>query len=86
MHRRALLAALSVGPLPVYGQAPSAEAFLRELYAPYLTGANQGQNYWDLERFFTPDLARLMDAEARDAQRRNEVPRLLLMMGTCLLW
>jgi hypothetical protein len=77
VHRRALLAALCVTlPLRVHGQAPSAEAFLRDLYAPYLTGANQGQNYWDLERYFAPDLARLMDAEARDAQRRNEVPRL----------
>jgi len=75
--RRILLAAFCVTvPLQVHSQAPSAEAFLRELYAPYLTGANQGQNYWDLERFFAPDLARLMDAEARDAQRRNEVPRL----------
>jgi hypothetical protein len=77
VHRRALLAALGVTvPFQVRGQTPSAEAFLRDLYAPYLTGANQGQNYWDLERYFAPDLARLMDAEARDAQRRNEVPRL----------
>ncbi len=77
MHRRALLAALCVIPALAHGQPPpSAEAFLRDLYAPYLTGANKGQNYGDLERFFAPDLARLMDAEARDAQRRNEVPRL----------
>lgn len=77
MLRRALLVALCVtAPLRVHGQIPSAEAFLRELYAPYLAGANRGQDYWDLERYFTPDLARLMDAEARDAQRRNEVPRL----------
>jgi hypothetical protein len=77
VHRRALLAALCVTlPPQVHGQAASAEAFLRDLYAPYLTGANQGRNYWDLDRYFAPDLARLMDAEARDAQRRNEVPRL----------
>ncbi len=78
MHRRALLAALCVTvPFPLHSQTPtSAEAFLRDLYAPYLTGANQGQNYWNLERYFASDLARLMDAEARDAQRRNEVPRL----------
>lgn len=77
MHRRTLLAVLCVTVSPrVHGQTPSAEAFLRDLYAPYLAGANQGRNYWDLERWFAPDLACLMDAEARDAQSRNEVPRL----------
>ena len=77
LRRRALLATLCVAlPLQAYAQTPSAEAFLRDLYAPYLTGANQGQNYWDLGRYFAPDLARLMNDEARDARRRNEVPRL----------
>lgn len=77
MVRRAFLIALCVTePLRVHSQTPSAEAFLRDLYAPYLAGANRGRDYWDLERYFTPDLARLMDAEARDAQSRNEVPRL----------
>lgn len=78
MRRRALLAALCVTvPFPLHSQTPpSAEAFLRDVYAPYLTGANQGQNYWDLDRYFASDLARLIDAEGRDAKRRNEPPRL----------
>lgn len=77
MRRRAvLLLALCLAPLQARGQAPSPEAFVRDLYAPYLTGNTQGQPFEQFDRFFAPDLARIMAADADAAQKRNELPAL----------
>ena len=76
MLRRTFIAALCVAPIRARAQAQSPEAFLRGIYAPYLAGANQGQDFQQFERYFAPDLARIMAADAAEAQKRNEVPKL----------
>lgn len=57
-------------------QLPSAQAFLEAIYKPYLDRNYPGQNYDEPGRFFAPDLARSMKADAAAAARRREVPLL----------
>jgi len=52
------------------------EAFLRGIYTPYPNQDFKGQPFWQVDRFFTPDLARAMEADMREAKRRGEVPKL----------
>ena len=61
--------------------APSApaltpEAFLRGIYTPYPNQDFKGQPFWQVDRFFTPDLARVIEADMKEAKRRGEAPRL----------
>ena len=76
VRRRLLLAALCALPLAAQGQGSTPDAFLHEIYDPYLKGGFQGQPYWQVSRFFVPELARTIDADMRDAKRRGEVPKL----------
>lgn len=57
-------------------QAATAQAFVENLYRPYLAKGFQGQPYGDTTRFFVPALAQAMDRDNRNAKRRNEVPTL----------
>lgn len=86
-RRRLILAALGALPLlPTSGrgQAQSQpaketvtpEAFLRGIYTPYPNHDFKGQPYWQVDRFFAPDLARTIEADMREAKRRGEVPKL----------
>ncbi|MGQ0585049.1 MAG: DUF3828 domain-containing protein [Reyranella sp.] len=65
-----------VAPSQVGAQQPSAQAFLEAIYKPYLNRNYAGQNYDEPGRFFAPDLARAMKADATAAARRREVPLL----------
>ena len=55
---------------------PTPEAFLRGIYTPYPNHDFKGQPFWQVDRFFTPELARAIEADMREAKRRGEVPRL----------
>jgi hypothetical protein len=68
-----LLAALSA--TDAMAQA-TAQAFVENLYRPYLNKSFQGQPYSDTARFFVPALAQAMDRDNREAKRRKEVPTL----------
>ncbi|MFI4998590.1 MAG: hypothetical protein ACHQK9_01820 [Reyranellales bacterium] len=77
MLRRAAVAALLC--IPSFGaqaQQPSAQAFLEDLYRPYLQKNYKGQPYTEAARFFVPDLARAMDRDMAGAKRRGEPPTL----------
>ena len=76
VRRRLLLGALCALPLAAQGQGSTPDAFLHEIYDPYLKEGFQGQPYWQVSRFFVPELARIMEADMRDAKRRGEVPKL----------
>ena len=54
----------------------TAQAFVDNLYRPYLKAGFPGQPYDDAARFFVPALAQAMDRDTREAKRRNEVPTL----------
>jgi hypothetical protein len=81
LSRRLTLAALGALPLTARAQTQSPQpqtpqTFLQSIYEPYLTAGFKGQPYWQLDRFFTPALARIIDADMREAKRRVEVPKL----------
>lgn len=69
-----LVAALSSPDAPA--QAATAQAFIENLYRPYLAKGFQGQPYDQTSRFFVPALAQAMDSDYRKARSRNEVPTL----------
>ena len=83
-RRLILLVALGALPAQALAQAQSEppkdtvtpEAFLRGIYTPYPNQDFKGQPFWQVDRFFTPDLARAIEADMREAKRRGEVPRL----------
>jgi len=54
----------------------TAQAFVENLYRPYLDKNFQGQPYGDAARFFAPALAQAMERDNREAKRRNQVPSL----------
>jgi hypothetical protein len=76
LRRRAIVAALSALPFEARSQALSPQAFLQSIYDPYLKAGFKGQPYWQVDRFFVPALARVIDADMREAKRRVEVPKL----------
>ena len=49
---------------------------MHAIYDPYLQDGFKGQPYWQVSRFFAPDLARTIEADMREAKRRGEVPKL----------
>ena len=68
--RRLILAAIGALPAQAWAQAQSQgpketltpEAFLRGIYTPYPDHEFKGQPFWQVDRFFAPDLARVIDA------------------------
>ena len=86
--RRLILAAFGVLPAQAWAQGQgqpqseppkdtvTPEAFLRGIYTPYPNQDFKGQPFWQVDRFFAPDLARAIEADMREAKRRGEVPRL----------
>jgi hypothetical protein len=69
-------AGAAAAPRLALAQQSSAQAFLKAIYKPYLDKNYPGQNYDEPDRFFAPDLARAMKADATAAARRREVPLL----------
>jgi hypothetical protein len=76
LSRRLAIAALGALPLAARAQTQSPQTFLQSIYEPYLKAGFKGQPYWQLDRFFAPPLARVIDADMREAKRRVEVPKL----------
>ena len=76
LERRLFLAVVCTLPTSAFAQVQSAEGFLQSLYDPYLKDGFKGQPYWQVDRYFTPDLARAIEADMREAKRRGEVPAL----------
>lgn len=85
MPRRRLVLALpllGLHALPLAAQTQpqaqvlTAQGFLQSIYAPYLKDGFKGQPYWQVDRYFAPDLARAIEADMREAKRRGEVPTL----------
>ena len=76
LRRRWLALAFATLPIAAYGQTSTPDSFLRSIYDPYLDAGFKGQPYWQTSRFFAPELARVIDADMRDAKRRGEVPKL----------
>ena len=81
LERRLLLGAaalvvLRALPLAAQTQAQSPENFLDSIYRPYLKDDFKGQPYWQVDRYFAPELARAIEADMREAKRRGEVPTL----------
>ena len=86
--RRLILAILGALPAQAWAQAQgqeqseppketvTPEAFLRGIYTPYPNQDFKGQPFWQVDRFFAPDLARAIEADMREAKRRGEVPKL----------
>ena len=76
--RRLVLAGLvaAMAVTDASAQAATAQAFVENLYRPYLAKGFQGQPYDDTARFFVPALAQAIDRDNREAKRRNEVPTL----------
>jgi len=86
--RRLILAILGALPAQAWAQAQAPaqseppkdtvtpEAFLRGIYTPYPNQDFKGQPFWQVDRFFAPDLARAIEADMREAKRRGEVPKL----------
>ena len=82
--RRLIVAALGALPTSAWAQAQprpaketvTPEAFLRDIYTPYPNHDFKGQPFWQVDRFFAPDLARAIEADMREAKRRGEVPKL----------
>ena len=79
MLRRRLIAAV-LAALPVAAAAQpqpgTPEAFVQSIYQPYLKEDFKGQPYWEVSRFFAPDLAQAIDRDFAEAKKRNEVPTL----------
>ena len=57
-------------------ETPSPEAFLRGIYTPYPSDDFKGQPFWQVDRFFAPELGRAIEDDMREAKRRGEVPKL----------
>ena len=76
MRRRAFIAVLCVLPAAARGQTSTPDGFLRAIYNPYLEMGFKGQPFWQVSRFFVPDLAQAIEADMREAKRRGEVPML----------
>jgi Protein of unknown function (DUF3828) len=81
--RRWALAAICALPTAAAAQTtatrdskPTPEAFLRGIYTPYPNHDFKGQPFWQVDRFFAPDLARAIEADMREAKRRGEAPKL----------
>ncbi len=75
LSRRWTIAALCTLPLGARGQTSTPDFFLRAIYDPYLKADFKGQPYWQVSRFFAPELARAIEADMREAKRRGDGPK-----------
>jgi hypothetical protein len=77
LSRRLLALLLLAVPAAVNAQEQTPLQFLQSIYDPYYKTANfKGQSYWEVDRFFAPDLARAIDKDFAEAKKRKEVPTL----------
>lgn len=76
--RRSLIVALALTVMaaPAFAADPAAEAFLAGIYGKYKGENAKGQSFnttAEINRLFTPSLAKLIGADAKGAAKRNEV-------------
>lgn len=77
MLRRTVIAALLFSlALTAQAQGQTAQAFLEEIYKPYLEQGFKGQPYEQAERFFEPILAQAMLQDIKEAKKRSQPPLL----------
>src|SRR5215471_2854204 len=76
LRRLALAVVLAVLPFVAIAQEQTPHQFLQSIYEPYKTPNFKGQPYWEVDRFFSPDLARAIDKDFAEAKKRKEVPTL----------
>ena len=73
-----MAAASAALPLNLMAQQPqqTPQAFLEDIYRPYLQKDYKGQPYWEPARYFTPDLVAIMERDMDEADKRKEPPTL----------
>ena len=76
LSRRLLALALLAVPVAAAAQEQTPQQFLASIYEPYKKTDFKGQPYWEINRFFAPDLARAIDKDFVEAKKRKEVPTL----------
>ena len=76
LSRRALALTLLVVPVAAAAQEQTAQQFLASIYEPYKKADFKGQPYWEVSRFFAPDLASAIDKDFAEAKKKKEVPTL----------
>lgn len=76
LSRRVLALLLIVAPVAAAAQEQTPQQFLQSIYDPYRRPDFKGQPYWEVGRFFAPDLARAIDKDFAEAKKRKEVPTL----------
>ena len=76
LSRRVLALLLIVAPVAAAAQEQTPQQFLQSIYDPYRRPDFKGQPYWEVGRFFAPDLARAIDKDFAEAKKKKEVPTL----------
>jgi hypothetical protein len=76
LSRRSLALLLVSVPVVAAAQEQTPHQFLQSIYEPYRKPGFKGQPYWEVDRFFAPDLARAIDKDMAEAKKRKEVPTL----------
>ena len=74
LKRRVFAALLCSVPFGVQAQTKSPQAFLEDIYKPYLDKDFKGQAYWEADRFFEPVLAGAIKANRQDAEKSGQAP------------
>jgi hypothetical protein len=76
LSRRLLALALLAVPVIASAQEHTPQQFLASIYEPYRKADFKGQPYWEVNRWFAPDLANAIDKDFAEAKKRKEVPAL----------
>jgi hypothetical protein len=76
LRRQALVVVLTALPFAAIAQEQTPHQFLQSIYEPYKKVDFKGQPYWEVDRYFAPDLARAIDKDFAEAKKRKEVPTL----------
>ena len=76
LKRRVFAVLLCGAAFGVQAQTKSPQAFLEDLYKPYLEKDFKGQAYWEADRFFEPALASAMILNRQDAEKNGKAPLL----------
>jgi Protein of unknown function (DUF3828) len=76
LSRRFLALVLLAVPAAAAAQEQTPQQFLTSIYEPYRKADFKGQPYWEVNRWFAPDLANAIDKDFAEAKKRKEVPTL----------
>jgi hypothetical protein len=78
LSRRSLALALALLAVPVAAgaQQQTPQQFLGAIYEPYKKADFKGQPYWEVSRWFAPDLAAAIEKDFSEAKKRKEVSTL----------